>query len=342
MTRAGVLGAGRRTGVVGIGARRLGGARATSAARLWSYFAADRRRAIQSVLGLVWLLDGGLQFQSFMYSNGFVQMLTGSAVGQPGWLASSVDWGAHLAQHDLAVFNTLFALTQVALGLGLLYRPTVRAALAGSFAWALIVWWFGEAFGMLFMNMANPLTGAPGAVLLYALVGLLVWPGTRPGGLLGARGAKLAWASLWLVMAWLWLLGPNSSANATHDAINAAPSGMSWLSTVQDWAADAAKGNGLPIALVLAAASAAIAVAVAADWRARRFLVLSIVLSLLYWVLGQGLGGIFEGGATDPNAGPLFVLLACAVYPLVGGKRRSSAEPDLSVLPGLAGSGHAR
>ena len=48
--------------------------------------------------------------------------------------------------------------TQVFIGLGLLYRPTVKLVLAGSFVWALIVWWFGEAFGILFMNMAQPLT----------------------------------------------------------------------------------------------------------------------------------------------------------------------------------------
>jgi hypothetical protein len=64
--------------------------------------------------------------------------------------------------------------------------------LALSFAWALIVWWFGEAFGMLFMTMASPLTGAPGAVLLYGIIDLLVWPNGRPGGLLGVRGARIA------------------------------------------------------------------------------------------------------------------------------------------------------
>jgi hypothetical protein len=294
-------------------------------ARAHAYFASDHRRAIQTALGLVWLLDGGLQLQSFMYSHGFIRLLLGNAAGQPGWLASSIEWGAHLAQHNLTVWDTLFALTQLAIGFGLLYRPAVKLALGGSFAWVLVVWWFGEGFGMLFMDMANPLTGAPGAVLLYAIVGLLVWPTGRPGGLLGVRGAKMTWAALWLVMAWLWLLGPNSSANATHDAINAAPSGMSWLSTVQDWAAEGAQGNGLPIALVLALVSAAIGVAVAIDWRSRQYLVLAIVLNLLYWMLGQGFGGIFEGGATDPNAGLLFVLLALALYPLTpaGGSRPS-------------------
>jgi hypothetical protein len=299
----------------------------TVLAHVSAYFASDHRRAIQTALGLVWLLDGGLQLQSFMYSKGFIEMLTANASGQPGWLASSIEWGADLAQHNLTVWNTLFALTQLAIGFGLLYRPTVKLALGGSFAWVLVVWWFGEGFGMLFMNMANPLTGAPGAALLYAIIGMLVWPNGRPGGLLGARGAKLTWAALWLVMAWLWLLAPNSGANATHDAINAAPSGMSWLSTVQDWAAEGAHGNGLMIALVLAGLSAAIGIAVAIDWRVRQFLVLAIVLSLLYWVLGQGFGGIFEGGATDPNAGLLFVLLALAMYPLT---------PAVARLPGRA------
>ena len=67
----------------------------------------------------------------------------------------------------------------------MLYRPTARFALALSIVWALIVWWSGEAFGMLFMSMASPLTGAPGAVSLYGLLALIAWPNGRPGGLLG-------------------------------------------------------------------------------------------------------------------------------------------------------------
>jgi hypothetical protein len=286
-----------------------------------AYFASDSRRTVQTVLGLIWLLDGGLQFQSFMYSKGFIQMLTGMTAGQPGWLASSVNWGAHLAQHNLTVYNTLFALTQVVIGLGLLYRPTVKPALVLSFFWAFVVWWFGEAFGMLFMTMASPLTGAPGAVILYAIIGAIVWPNGRAGGLLGIRGARIAWGAVWVLMAWLWLEAPSSSANAISGAIGAAPSGMSWLSTVQQWAVDGSKGNGLVIASVLALISGAIGLAVALDWHPREFLIGAIVLSLVYWVVGQGFGGIFQGGATDPNAGLLFVVFACAMFSLVPSER---------------------
>ncbi len=293
--------------------------------RARAYFASDSRRTLQTVLGLVWLLDGGLQFQSFMYSHGFIEMLSGLAAGQPGWLASSIRWGAHSAAGNLDLYNTLFALIQVSIGLGLLCRRTVKPALAVSFVWALVVWWFGEAFGMLLMTMAAPLTGAPGAVLLYALIGAIVWPGQRPGGLLGLRGARTAWAVLWLAMAWLWLEAPSSSANASAGAIEAAPSGMSWLSTLQEWAAKGAHGNGLIIALVMAGASVAIAVAVAANWHAKPFLVAAIVLNLIFWTLGQGFGGIFEGGATDPNAGLLFVVLACALWSLMASDEQGLA-----------------
>lgn len=37
-------------------------------------------------------------------------------------------------------------------------------------------------------------------------------------------------------------------------------------------------------------------------------------LNLIYWVVGQGFGGLATGSATDVNSGPLFVLLARALF----------------------------
>lgn len=296
---------------------RDGNAGPADAAGIRAYFFSDSQRTLQTVLGSIWLLDGALQFQSFMYGRDFIQMLSGMAGGQPGWLHDSVLWGAHTLQSNQGLWNTLVALTQVLIGFGLLYRPTVKPALALSLLWALLVWWFGEAFGMMLMTMASPLTGAPGAVSLYALIGVIAWPGRGPGGLLGVQGARWAWGALWIVMAWLWLETPSSSAGAVSSAIDAAPSGMSWLSTLQNWVADGARGNGLPIALVLAALSLAIGVTVAINWRPREFLALAVVLNLGYWLVGQGIGGIFQGGATDPNTGLLFLVLAYALYTLI-------------------------
>lgn len=309
-----------------------------------AYFGYDTSRTLQTALGLLWLLDGALQFQPFMYSHGFVRVLLDGGSGQPSWLTSSIRWSADVAQTNLALWNTLFALTQVLIGIGLLHRRTVRIALAVSLAWALIVWWVGEAFGMLFTNTASPLAGAPGPVLLYAIVALTAWPTDQPGGLLGVRGARAAWATLWLVAAWMWLLNANSSADATRRAVDAAPSGTGWLSALQAAVASATNENGLPIALALALVSAAIAVAVALNWRSTPFVALGVALSFAYWVIGQGFGGIFTGTATDPGAGPPLALFAFALYsinrgsmPLAGHLARSSPMPaprTVSVPPG--------
>ena len=76
--------------------RRLGGESVGSRAR--TYFFSDSRRWIQTVLALIWVLDGALQFQSFMYGKGFIGLLQGLAGGQPGWVASSVNQGAATMQ----------------------------------------------------------------------------------------------------------------------------------------------------------------------------------------------------------------------------------------------------
>lgn len=296
--------------------------RAGLALRLRAYFFSDRARAAQSVLGALWLLDAGLQFQPFMYTHGFPQTLVDNALGQPGWLHASVIWAARLINADLSSWNTLFALVQVFIGLGILYRPTVRRALGASLAWAFVVWWFGEAFGMLFMDGAQPLTGAPGAVAIYALIALLVWPNGRAGGLLGARGARALWSGLWLLEAWLWLLAPSSGTGATSAMLRSTAPGIGALADLQRSLARAAAGDGLLIALALAALSAAIALAPLVPRAAPQLLGAAIVLSLLYWIIPQGLGGLLSGHATDPGTGPLFVLLACAIGPLL------MREPD--------------
>jgi hypothetical protein len=294
--------------------------------RMRAYLFSDRKRAIQTALGLIWLLDGALQFQSFMYGPGFIKSLSGMASGQPHWLGSTLLWGAHTIQSHQVLYNTLAALIQIAIGFGILYRRTTKQALVFSFVWALAVWWFGEAFGMLFTNAANPLTGAPGAVLLYVFIGAVVWPNARPGGLLGRTGARILWGQLWCLMGALWLLGVNSGANATYGLIKAAPAGMGWLASLQTTFADVSKGHGLIVSVVLAAVSISIGLAVALNWRPRTFLRIAITLNLVYWIVGQGAGGILAGGATDPNAGPLFVLLSVAFCSLLTGER--SVHPD--------------
>ena len=137
-------------------------------------------RVIQIVLGAIWILDGLLQFQPAMFGQSFItHILLPSAQGQPAPVAWSITTMSHFLRPDIGVWNFLFGTLQLLIGTGMLFRRTVRPAIVAMAVWAFGVWWFGEGFGMLFMAMASPLTGAPGAVLLYPLVGFLVWPTGR-------------------------------------------------------------------------------------------------------------------------------------------------------------------
>lgn len=294
------------------------------------------RRGLQIALGLIWLLDGALQFQSYMYSRGFItEVIEPSAMMQPAWIGHSIVSAAHFAGHDLALWDTLFGLVQVMIGLGLLYRRTVRPALVVSFGWALVVWWFGEGLGMIPADMASPLTGAPGAVLLYGLIGLLVWPAREEteregssagGGLIGERGGLVVWSLLWLTATVLWCLSVNRTPPAISEALKGrAGESMHWLANLQTSLAHTANGHGAAIATALAVLSLAIAAGVWTRFRGAA-LVVGAVLSLVYWVLGQSLGGINTGHATDPNAGPLFVLLALTLMPRRGVRSTSTSS----------------
>jgi hypothetical protein len=314
------------------------------------------RRGIQIALGCIWLLDGLLQFQSYMYSHAFItEVIEPTAKGQPGFIGGPIVTLAHFYGHDLTLWNTLAAEIQCAIGLGLVVsRRTVRPALIASFGWAFVVWWFGEGFGTLLSGVpVSPLMGAPGAVLVYGLIGLLVWPtgaegersaptctegerSTAAGGLLGDRGGRIVWSLLWLEAAGLWMLNVDRSKSAIHEQI-AGMAGASphWLATVQGSVAGDARGHGVTIATLLAVASVLIALGV---WTRLRpaALVLGAALSLAYWVFGQSLGGPFWAGeATDVNTGPLLVLLAFALMPAPRAARRaaSAQEPAAAGLP---------
>ena len=112
-----------------------------------------------------------------MFGRGFVnQILVPAYMGSPAGVTGPALAFTRLVLHAPAAWNAAFAITQLLLGAALLWRPAVRAALAGTIVWALGVWWFGESLGGVLSGMASPLTGAPGAAILYALLAVLAWP----------------------------------------------------------------------------------------------------------------------------------------------------------------------
>ncbi|MGH3069015.1 MAG: hypothetical protein ACRDMI_10585 [Streptosporangiaceae bacterium] len=301
--------------------------------------APDVRRLLQLALAGLWLLDAVLQYQSFMFSKGFGQMLAGTASGNPGVVASPITWNVRLLEHHGVLLNTLFATIQLLLGIGIAWRPTVRPALAASIAWAVGVWWFGEGLGMVLTGSASPVTGAPGAVIIYALLAVLLWPADRgaPAPFTAARAvgapvARALWLVLWLSLAYFALLPGNRAPQALHDMIAGMGSGEpGWLAAIDRNAALLVAHQGLAASIVLAAALALIAVGVYLPApAAKSTLVLAIVVATVIWVVGEAFGTILTGGGTDPNSGPLLALLALTYWPArttVTAPARTTAAP---------------
>jgi hypothetical protein len=287
---------------------------------------AGARRGLQIALGVAWLLDAALQYQPYMFGKGFItQVLAPATMGNPALVASPALAAARLIGHDVAAWNALFATTQLALAAGLLWRRTARGALAATIAWSLGVWWLGEGLGGLLTGTATPLTGAPGAAVLYALLAVLAWParpGSHPGtpvveaSPLGRKGARLAWLTLWGSSAYLVLQAASRSPRALQDLLSGlAGAEPGWIASADRAAAEAAGSHGTVITAAIAVVFVLVGAGVLSRVTTRPALTLALVVAVVIWVAGENFGGIFTGQGTDPNTGPLLILLAAAFWP---------------------------
>jgi hypothetical protein len=325
-------------GIAASSATRLSGgdtaarAREASAGLQGSWAAPDSRRVLQLALGGLWLLDAVLQYQSAMFSRAFPQMLASAAQGNPAVIADPITWSARLIDHRVVAMNAIFATIQLLLGLGIAWRPTVRLALGASIAWALAVWWLGEGLGMVLTGTASPVNGAPGAVILYALLAVLLWPAARDrpspfvaGRSVGTGAARLLWLVLWGSLGYLALQPAVRAPQALSASVSAMASGQpGWLAAADSDLGRLLSHQGLTASIILAAVLVTIALGIYLPLPAvRAVLILAVIAAVAIWV-AQGLGGVFSGSGTDPNSGPLLVLLAVAYWPA---RQATAADP---------------
>jgi hypothetical protein len=293
---------------------------------------ADRaRRHLQWALGAIWLLDAALQLQPAMFTKAFVtQTLASTAAGNPGFIARPITWAAAVILHHEALYNVAFAGIQLAIGLGLFWRRTVKAALLGSLAWSLAVWWLGEGLGGVLTGGTSPFMGAPGAVILYGFVALVVWPRRSPSvdgrlgtsGPLGSALPRLCWLALWGSFAFFGLQPGMRSPNSLSAMVGGMAAGEPrWVRSVDSTLAGTLAGHGDLVVTAMIVLWVVIGLSVFGPRRVARIgVILAVTVGLMLWLV-QDFGGIFTGQATDPDSGPLLVLLALVFWP------RGSAEP---------------
>ena len=297
------------------------------------------RIVLQRILGVLWLIDGLLQLQPQMFTMNMVNGIMKPMLnGQPGLFEPSLQFIVNQTTLHLTEVNLLIAVVQILLGLGflLLSGEWVKWLVFASIVWAFIVWYGGEGMNMLLTGTSSILSGAPGAVLLYPLLGFAVIPrkqstpvsagATRPAGddgLLSRHLLRYILAGFWCFAA-LLQLQPNWWQQGQISQAISAMVGQGGLNKVvvdpvltQISNATANSETQLNIALIVVFLTIGIGLALVKDEQVRPFLVASIIMSLLFWYFSEAFGMILTGMATDFNSGLLVVVMALACWPKV-------------------------
>jgi hypothetical protein len=297
------------------------------------------RKTLQRILGALWLIDGLLQLQPLMFTGNMINSIMRPMLqGQPGLLAPSLQFIVNQTTIHLALVNVVIAVVQVCLGLGFLLLPDrwVKELVIASIVWAFIVWYGGEGMSMLLTGTASVLSGAPGAVLLYPLLGLVIYPRKRSGkdsqqtkakadseGLISRVQLRWILSGFWFFAA-LLQLQPNWWQPGQISQTIGAVVGQGGLNgilvdPVLRQISNITANIEIPvnIALIVVFLALGTGLAVVRREQLRPFLIASIVVSVVIWYCSEAFGMILTGMATDFNSGLLVVVMALAVWPRV-------------------------
>ncbi|HEU5379317.1 MAG TPA: hypothetical protein VFV38_28175 [Ktedonobacteraceae bacterium] len=283
------------------------------------------QKHLRYILGILWLADAIFQVQPQMFTTNMINsVLLPTLSAQPAPIAASLHAIVTMITQHLVFFNLLIAVVQAEIGLFLLAGLWVRGTVIISIVWSLIVWYGGEGMNMLLTGQASVLMGAPGAVLFYPLLGLLLYPRSAASpeeSVIPRERFRLVLAGFWIFAALLQLQPfwwqPGQISQAIHEM-----TGLGGLNSLfVDPALVPLIRLTAPIevplnsALIVIFLGLGVGLALARPAQLRPLLVVSILLSILIWAGVQAFGMIFTGLATDFNSGLLILCMTLACWP---------------------------
>ena len=220
---------------------------------------------------------------------------------------------------------------QIGLGLWLLVAPRGLWSRFGGLAsvgWGLVVWVFGEAFGGIFAPGLTWLFGAPGAVLIYCVAGVLValpdrrWATPRTGRIVLAASGVF-FIAMAVLQAWpgrgYWQ-GRLSATNhvgtlagmVAQMARTPQPGFLaSWVSSFGRF--DSAHGWAVNLVVVIFVGGIGVALCTGRRRVVLPAVIAAVVFCLADWVLVEDLG-FLGGNGTDPNSMVPTALVLVAGY----------------------------
>jgi hypothetical protein len=137
-----------------------------------------KKSSLLIALGFAWLIDGLLQLEPNKFnSHWWTSDLAQVVMGEPRWFSNfdlaTIGFFAKLS----ILTNLAVVVIELGIGFGLIFlKKHQRFFLVCSFSWALVVWIFGEGFGMFLTGLGLALAFLPGAAIFYIVIGILAWP----------------------------------------------------------------------------------------------------------------------------------------------------------------------
>lgn len=286
-------------------------------------------RHLQIAFGTLWIVDGLLQLQPYMFlkgSDGFLGPISQNTMGPPTPLTNLIRTAVTQMVAHQALATISIAIIQIAIGSLVISRRTVKVGLIFSSLWSIGIWVIGEGVGQLIFPQASMLTGAPGAAIIYSLLGISLWPKDRLSNNTSGKDllskwsedgtiVRIIWVLVWCGTALLEIEPSNFAPNAISVQLGTAstnqPALLHWLEIELS---KMTAGIGTEIAFVLLLLEFLTGWFMLREPTCNLAIVLGIFISVLLWISGQGMGYLFTGEATDPNLGPAMVLFALSIY----------------------------
>ena len=278
--------------------------------------------------GLIWLIDGILQFQVSMPLGLGTDVVQPMASGTPHWLHALMLDGVRLWNLHPIALAVGTAWIQVGIGILLLVSNSKvgRVAAGVSVGWAAMIWLIGNGAGGVLQSTNSILFGWPGATLFYVVAG--VWLATSPTKF-PEKFSRYTLRGLSVIMAvaavlqclpdrGFWRGGNANAFTAMTQTMTrvSQPHAIAWFARNVGILAGR-MGGGFNIIVVIWLVACALGLWIATS-RALNWPVWLLVAGcVVFWFSAED-GAVFGGLATDLNSLiPLAVLAWCAMPSLV-------------------------
>lgn len=279
------------------------------------------QQVIAKTLGFLWVVDAALQTQPRMFTKEFVEgVIQPNLINQPPLLSSIINFGISLFNFSPFFANTGAFLIQFIIGI-MIYFPTkkliFRAGLILSIMWGLGIWIFGEGLGNLLTGAASFYTGAPGSVLIYIIVAILL----LIPSFISVRRFALVAGLVFLIGGLLQFQPTFFSADGIKSLfILTSSDPIGWVSYPATLLSNTL--SSYPTASNIFLALLPLILGIILIFKpSKTVAIVSIIFLIAVWWINQDLGGVltfYSGISTDPNSAPITILL---LIPILIGKR---------------------